>query len=349
MQPTLKRARVGGTICTHSGTFHCDEVLACFMLTHYTSKFRRSKIQRSRDPEVWKTCDCLVDVGGVYDLDSNRFDHHQKSFEGVFDRDNEEYNRVKLSSAGLVYKHFGREVVSEILKEDGIELPKDVVEIIYLKTYKNLIEEVDGVDNGVDQWEVMKNQIYAVTTTLSSRVKALNPAWNEPQTDEIAMQFFEKAMELVGSVLVDRVLGYAKYWWPARVIVSEAYDQRKEVYESGEIIKLRRFCPWKSHLFDIEQERGEQEVKYVLYEDQKGRWRIQCVPQEEGSFKNRKTLPKTWLSLRNKELDDAIDGVPGAIFVHTNGFTGAHKTYEGVHNMAVKAVNSSNEQSGGGL
>lgn len=346
MEPAIKKPRLGGTICTHSGTFHCDEVLACFMLTRYTNQFRGSKIQRSRDPEVWQTCDCLVDVGAVYDLDSNRFDHHQKSFEGVFDQDKEEYNRVKLSSAGLIYKHFGREVVSEILKEEGIELPKDVEEMIYLKTYKNLIEEVDGVDNGVDQWEVMKNQIYSVTTTLGSRVKKLNPAWNEPQTDDMAMQRFEKAMELAGSVLVDRVVGFAKYWWPARVIVSEAYEQRKEVYESGEIMKLSQFCPWKAHLVDIEQEREEEVVKYVLYEDQKGRWRIQCVPQEEGSFKNRKTLPKAWLGIRNKELDDAIDGIPGAIFVHINGFIGAHKTYEGVLDMAVKAVNSANEKCG---
>ena len=35
-------------------------------------------VMRSRDPEVWKTADFLVDVGGVYDLGSNKFDHHQE-------------------------------------------------------------------------------------------------------------------------------------------------------------------------------------------------------------------------------------------------------------------------------
>jgi len=332
-------------VCTHSGTFHCDEVLACFMLTRYTSEFRGAEIVRSRNPEVWKTCDCLVDVGAEYNLAEYKFDHHQKSFEDVFDKTNEKYNRVKLSSAGLVYKHFGREVVSEILKEAGIDLPKGVAEIIYLKTYKKLIEEVDGIDNGIDQWEVMENRIYAVTTTLSGQVKALNPAWNEPSTDEDAMKCFEKAMEVVGQVLINRVLGFAKYWYPARVIVTDAYDKRKEVHESGEIMKLSHFCPWKAHLKDIEEERKEEVLKYVLYKDQRGSWRIQCVDKEEGSFANRKTLPTAWLSLRNSDLDKAVGGIPGAIFVHTSGFIGGHKTYEGALDMAIKAVNNEEEKS----
>jgi len=345
MAPATEESK-GRTICTHNGSFHCDEVLACFMLTRYTSKYRGAKIVRSRDPAVWKSCDCLVDVGGEYNLAESRFDHHQKSFEDVFDKDNEKYNLVKLSSAGLIYKHFGREVVSEILKEAGIELPKDVEEIIYLKTYKKLIEEVDGVDNGVDQWEVMQNRIYAVTTTLGGRVKALNPAWNEPQTDEIAMECFIKAMELVGSVLVSRVHGFAKYWYPARKIVSDAYEQRTQIHESGEIMKLNHFCPWKAHLRDIEEEREEEIVKYVLFEDQKGSWRIQCVSKEQGSFANRKTLPTAWLSLRNEELDKAVGGIPGAVFVHTSGFIGGHKTYEGALDMAIKAVHNKEAESG---
>jgi uncharacterized UPF0160 family protein len=46
-----------------------------------------------------------VDVGGKYDASGCLFDHHQKGFDGVL----EGYS-TKLSSAGLVYKHFGRQV-----------------------------------------------------------------------------------------------------------------------------------------------------------------------------------------------------------------------------------------------
>jgi uncharacterized UPF0160 family protein len=34
---------------THDGMFHCDEVLACVMLTKYTNKYNGAEIIRSRD------------------------------------------------------------------------------------------------------------------------------------------------------------------------------------------------------------------------------------------------------------------------------------------------------------
>jgi uncharacterized UPF0160 family protein len=48
-----------------------------------------------------------VDVGGKYDFAGSPcvLDHHQKGFAGVLPG----YD-TKLSSAGLVYLHFGREV-----------------------------------------------------------------------------------------------------------------------------------------------------------------------------------------------------------------------------------------------
>ena len=57
---------------------------------------------------------------------------------------------TKLSSAGLVYFHFGRDIVSGML-----ELPADdaITTTIYHKVYENFIEEIDGIDNGIDQYD----------------------------------------------------------------------------------------------------------------------------------------------------------------------------------------------------
>ena len=54
---------------------------------------------------------------------------------------------TKLSSAGLVYLHFGMDVISATLN-----LPVDdpVTSIIYDKMYENFMEEVDAIDNGVN-------------------------------------------------------------------------------------------------------------------------------------------------------------------------------------------------------
>ena len=62
-----------------------------------------SDIKRSRDPSILDTCDIVVDVGGIYDVAKQRFDHHQRGFSEVFGH---EFN-TKLSSAGLVYKCVG--------------------------------------------------------------------------------------------------------------------------------------------------------------------------------------------------------------------------------------------------
>lgn len=66
-------------IGTHSGVFHCDDALACFMLK-CLPKFKDAEIIRTRDESLLKDCDVVVDVGGVYDAATQRFDHHQRGF-----------------------------------------------------------------------------------------------------------------------------------------------------------------------------------------------------------------------------------------------------------------------------
>ena len=46
--------------------------------------------------------DIVVDVGGVYDPSRHRYDHHQRGFTEVFGHGG--FDKIKLSSAGLVYK-----------------------------------------------------------------------------------------------------------------------------------------------------------------------------------------------------------------------------------------------------
>ncbi|XP_069133181.1 MYG1 exonuclease-like [Argopecten irradians] len=76
--PAAKKARVDMKIGTHNGSFHCDEVLACFLLRQLP-QYKDAQIKRTRDPAVLDTCDIVVDVGGVFDPEKNKFDHHQRS------------------------------------------------------------------------------------------------------------------------------------------------------------------------------------------------------------------------------------------------------------------------------
>jgi uncharacterized UPF0160 family protein len=47
-------------------------------------------------------------------------------------------------------------------------------------------------------------------------------------------------------------------------------------------------CPWKDHLFTLEEELELKPlIKFVLFSDTNGKWRVQCVPKELGTFENR--------------------------------------------------------------
>ena len=93
-------------------------------------------------------------------------------------------------------------------------------------------------------------------------------------------------------------------------------------------------CPWKDHIFEIEQELGlEKSIKFVLYSDQSGKWRIQCVNIRPGSFHSRVPLPENWRGLRDADLAKE-SGFDDAIFIHATGFIGGCHSKESVIGMA---------------
>ncbi|CAH1786744.1 unnamed protein product, partial [Owenia fusiformis] len=332
-EPVAKKLCTMKKIGTHNGTFHCDEVLACFLLKQLP-EYTDAEIIRTRDPGTLDTCDIVVDVGGVFDPEKHRYDHHQRTFsENMHSLRPEKKWVTKLSSAGLVYLHFGERIIAKLIAKT---VDDDITKTIYDKVYEQFVEEIDAVDNGVSQTDGESR--YHITTTLSSRVANLNPAWNENNVNVQAQ--FEKAMQLVGGEFKDRVNYFTNSWWPARTLVVEAFSKRQEVDPSGEILLLGEGgCPWKDHLFLIEAEQNiTPSIKYVLFTDQNGKWRVQCAPAALGSFKSRLPLPEEWCGLRDNELSEK-SGIPGGIFVHANGFIGGNETFDGALAMARKSLN----------
>ncbi|KAL0491968.1 UPF0160 protein MYG1, mitochondrial [Acrasis kona] len=320
----LKGAKVIGT---HNGLFHCDESLAVAMLS-LTNEFNNSVVVRTRDEKILEKCDAVVDVGAVYDPSRHRYDHHQNSFQDALD----ETQKTRLSSSGLIYKHFGRQIIAKLLKEsnmDNLWLDK-----LYDRVYTNFMEHIDAIDNGIS---VADGELkYKITTTLSNRVGRLNPSWTVKSTKELENESFKKAVKLTGEEFEDVIKGYIKEWVPARAIVQEAYDSHRLL--DGRAIQFSEFCPWKEHLFDIEEEnKNEGHILYALFPDNTGACRVQAVPVKGGDFENRKPLPKPWRGLRDQELSEKT-GIEGCVFVHASGFIGGARTLEVALKMAKAAV-----------
>ncbi|KAL2921762.1 UPF0160 protein MYG1 mitochondrial [Bienertia sinuspersici] len=315
-------------IGTHNGSFHCDEALGCFLLRR-TSKFVDSHIIRTRDLQVLDSLDAVIDVGGVYDPSRDRYDHHQKDFNEVFGHG----FCTKLSSAGLVYKHYGKEIIA---KELQLDQGHPDLQRLFLAVYKNFIEAVDAVDNGINQYDTDLSPKYVISTYLSSRVGRLNLNWTDTdQSPEREDDAFQKAMTLAGNEFLENIHFHARSWLPARSIVVECLAARQDIDSSGEIMVLKKSCPWKLHIFELEEEmKIEPSIKYAIYEDDsRTSWRVQAVALGPDRFESRKPLPDHWRGLEGKELSETAK-IPGCVFVHISGFIGGNRTYEGAVEMA---------------
>lgn len=172
----------------------------------------------------------------------NHFDHHQGSFTETYDAN----HKTKLSSSGLMcalgrtvrcsWKHFGKRIIKEFCKR---EFDEATLQMIQDRVYDGFIEEVDGVDNGVDPYTGDKN--YKVTTTVSRRVSRLLPAWNEEYTKDIENTCFRKAMAIMMSEFAEHLHHLVDVKLPARAIVEqvgmrrdcELGDERGEKSHSG--------------------------------------------------------------------------------------------------------------------
>ncbi|KAG7099251.1 hypothetical protein E1B28_001114 [Marasmius oreades] len=332
VSPASKKQKLQKVIGTHNGTFHCDEALAVFLLRQ-TAVYRDSDLKRTRDPSVLDTCDIVVDVGAVYDESKQRFDHHQRGFTEVFGHGYE----TKLSSAGLVFKHFGKEIISNVAQ---LNVDHENVHTLWLKMYKEFIEAIDAVDNGISQYPTDLKPRYTNRTDLSSRVAALNPPWNQTLDAAGVDAQFLRASSLTGGEFMGKLSYYANAWLPARELLTEAMAKsRANIDSTGKIILLEQFLPWKEHLFELETKSGGPPAAlYIIYPDEfGGNWRVQAVPVSPDSFESRKALPEKWRGVRDDELSK-ISGVDGCIFVHASGFIGGNKTKEGAMQLTKLAL-----------
>ncbi|KAL7447505.1 hypothetical protein ACHAXM_011417 [Skeletonema potamos] len=357
--PVFKRAKIDGlpsstkTIGTHSGTFQADEALGCWMLRQ-TPTYRNSPVVRSRDPSVLDTCDIVIDVGGIYDHEKLRYDHHQRDYDEKFtpkqNKDGSTSERcTKLSASGLVYRHYGKGVIKEYYPD----LTEEMLNLAYEKMYNSFMEAIDAIDTGVepipDGLDPPVSLVYRDSTGLSSRVSRCNARWNEvddttnepPNPDER----FEIASQMCGDDFLSVLTKIVEADLPARSIVEQAVNDRFECDASGEIIKLPSGgLPWKSEVYELEhQYKIDPLIKYVLYTDQSGMWRIQCVSVEGKAFENRLGLPKEWRGVRDQDLEK-IAGIEGCTFCHAAGFIGGNKSYEGALEMARVALKKGGEQ-----
>src|ERR1035437_2907263 len=114
------------TIVTHNTKFHCNDVFAVAVMSLVFSDL---KIIRTRDENIVKSADIVVDVGGIYDVGKMRFDDHQEGAAGVRE------NGIPYASFGLVWKEYGEKLSGSVEAAKLIE--------------EKLVLSIDALDSGV--------------------------------------------------------------------------------------------------------------------------------------------------------------------------------------------------------
>ncbi|TQK03219.1 MULTISPECIES: MYG1 family protein [Oxalobacteraceae] len=307
-------------IVTHSGKFHADDAWAAATLNVL---YPGSEIVRTRNPAIIDKADFAVDVGGIWDPASGRFDHHQKGFDGA------RQSGVVYASAGLVWREHGARCVA-ILAEThtGQRLSDDAAREIAYAIDADIVQYLDMSDTGA-----ARNA--PGSYGLSAVISGFNPNWLDEQrigygepTEAYRLGQFRRAMALLTDIMVNAV----KYRVGATLAVEQV--RQSELLEDGKVLYLKNSAlPWTSVvrkempkvLFVISHNLGEQ--RYMLH----------TVPVSPETFEARADLPAAWAGLRDAELA-AVTGVPDAGFCHNGRFIAAVKSYEGARVMARQAL-----------
>ena len=292
---------------THTPPHHADEVFATAIL----SFIEEPVVVRTRNINILEKSQGIVyDVGGKYDAENGFFDHHQIDFK------RERSDRIKYSSAGLIWEYYGREVLKVLgCDEKFLQEAQDMVDY-------ELIKGIDANDNGQSK-EVGEMSV-------SAMISLYNPNWDENKLSKD--EAFIKACNAAREILVleiKKVLSKLK----GGAIVRDAITKRQ-----GPILMMSRFIGgWIEEVLSSTLP-SAQKILYGIYVGHDKNWCIRAVPPSAGNLmEQRKPFPCSWRGLSGEALEKAC-GIKNVVFCHKAGFFAVAATKEAAVEMAEKSA-----------
>jgi uncharacterized UPF0160 family protein len=288
-------------IATHDGKFHADDVCAVAALALLIDG--PIEVIRTRDENRINDADFVVDVGGIFDVDKQRFDHHQEGGAGVRE------NGVPYAAFGLVWKTYGERLCGS----------EEVAKIID----KDMVASLDASDNGVGVFSTDFEDVNMYG--LDSVVNAFVSTWKEEDRDmDIA---FAELVKFVKALLAREIMR-VRAKMEAKDFVEKSYEDA----EDKRIIVLDGQYPARDFL-----SKYPEPLYFIRPRIIDNKWSLETVRDNSRSFVNRKDLPKTWSAKRDAELAE-ITGVSDAIFCHKNLFLAVADSKDGAIKLAKIAL-----------
>ena len=307
-------------LLTHSGKFHCDDLLAYAILRFALGLGMAGhdhQLVRTRDRAVIAAADIVFDVGGIHDPATSRFDHHQRGAPVRGD------DGIAYSAAGLVWQVHGAAAVKALLGPGEAHEAAAIAAIID----DTVIRRIDMLDNGVGA--------PGGVLELSSLVEDFNGTWDTDRDAAAEDAAFIAASDMVRDVLRRRV-ACVRARLAAEAIVLAAHARSAD----PRILELDRNMPWQEAVFA-----HGLDVLFAVYPVPGGNWMVGAMPPERHSFAQRLPLPAAWAGLQDEALA-AASGIADAVFVHAKRFVAAARSRDGAMAMAGTAIRSSVDQRG---
>lgn len=293
-------------IVTHNGSFHADDLFAC--ATFYILLDGRVRVTRTREPELIENANVVFDVGGIYDPETERFDHHQKGGSGKRD------NGIEYASFGLVWKKYGEQICGDKEVADEID--------------RKIAAPIDAVDNGMDVMTPKFKNIFPYNA--DQIFMSHHPTWKETDAniDQIFMEQVEKVVEVL-----KREIKVAKDDVEGKHLIIDAYNKS----EDKRIVELEVSFP--RYLFQKTLSKFPEPV-YIVYPGIFGKnWKAEAIAKSPDTMESRKKFPEPWrLGVNNDPKLKELTGVPDAMFSHRGGFLITASSKEGAMKIAEKSL-----------
>jgi uncharacterized UPF0160 family protein len=293
-------------LVTHNGAFHADDIFSTAVLFLVLEKSgKKFQVFRTRDEEIINKGDYVYDIGGVYDPEKNKFDHHQKGGAGKRE------NGIEYASIGLVWKKFGIELCGDQKIVDWLD--------------KKIIAPIDANDNGI---EIVENKSDVSPYLIQHVFGSMRPTWKEDSINEDDV--FLKCVDMA-KVILTREIIQAKDAIEAECELLKIYNET----EDKRIIVLDK----ENYPFDYFFSRFPEPVFVVCKRKINDTWGAKAVRADLQTFKNRKEFPEAWAGLRDADLQK-VSGVSDAVFCHRALFLAVAGSKEGAIKLAQIALES---------
>lgn len=300
------------SICigTHNGIFHCDEIIAISILDVLYNDRKNINIIRSRDMELLNNqTSLLIDIG------AGKFDHHQKGGNGKRE------NGIEYASSGLVWKEFGKDVITILsegeLNEENIE---DLFNIIDNELIQNIDKEDNGQNNSYHQFQFIKNFL---------------PTWNSEVIDYD--KNFEICINISSTILKNIIINYISSYLAKVEIENRLISTFNHI--ENVLILPNQTIPWTNTVIEYNKYNQKNDsIDFVVFPYPDGGYALQCVPiSEDNLFSQRISLPDEWagetINLSN------ITGIKTATFCHRGKFFARALEFDDIIKMCQLATN----------